>query len=65
MKKEFTMNTNDIQMLVIALIDSKCTTNGYLSDKPEVYEKLSNIFTEMNKLCWEGNDYTIKVRAIS
>ena len=63
MKKEFTMNTHDIQMLVIALIDSNCTKNGYLSDKPEVYDKLCTIFTEMNKLCWEGNEYTVKVTA--
>lgn len=65
MKKEFTINTHDIQMAVIALIDSHCTTGAYLNDKPEVYDRLCNMFTEMNKLCWEGNDYTIKVSAES
>ena len=65
MTKNFEMNTHDIQMLVITLIDSKCTKNGYLHDKPEVYNKLCDMFTEMNKLCWEGNNYTIKVSAKS
>ena len=65
MKKDFTLNTHDLQMLVITLIESSCTTGAYLNDKPETYEKLSHIFSEMNKLCWEGNDYQIKVSARS
>lgn len=61
MKKEFTMGTHDIQKLVIALIDSKCAKGGYLSDKADVYNRLCDVFCEMNKLCYEGNDYTVRV----
>ena len=63
MKKTFTIETSAIQTAVLAFIDSHCTKDGYLNRNPEHYNELMDMFCEMNKLCWEGNDYTITVSA--
>ena len=63
MSKEFMVNTSDIQMLIITLIDSYCTKGAYMNDKKEVYDRLNDMFCEINKLCWEGNNYTVKLLA--
>lgn len=66
MVKEFKLHTYEIQRCVIALIDSHCSHDGYFSkDYPETYQKLTAMLCEMNKLCWEGNDFTITVKAES
>lgn len=57
---EFTINTHDLQKTVIALINSKCCVkNSILTD--EDYDRLIDMFSDMNKLCSADNDWTISV----
>ena len=58
--KRFELSASDIQHCIIALLFS-----DYMKDHQESYQKLDDMLTEMNKLCWEGNDYTIEVVAKS
>lgn len=60
--KKFELNTTDIQHCIITLIESHCE-GGHMSEHRESYDKLMDMLTEMNKLCWVGNDYTIKITA--
>ena len=65
MKKEkfVEMNTHDLQKLVITLIDYSCNSKNFEGDDPTVTkddcEKLIDIFADLNRYCYEGNDYTI------
>jgi len=57
---EFTINTHDLQKAVIALINSKCCVkNTILTD--EDYDRLIDMFSDMNKLCSADNDWTLSV----
>ena len=57
---EFTINTHDLQKTIIALINSKCCVkNSILTD--EDYDRLIDMFSDMNKLCSADNDWTISV----
>lgn len=69
MKKEkfVEMNTHDLQKLVITLIEYSCNKKNFVGDpivgEPIITEddcdKLIHIFSELNRYCYEGNDYTI------
>lgn len=57
---EFTINTHDLQKTVIALINSKCCVkNSILTN--EDYDRLIDMFSDMNKLCSADNDWTLSV----
>ena len=57
---EFTINTHDLQKTVIALINSKCCVkNSILTD--EDYDRLIDMFSDMNKMCSADNDWTLSV----
>ena len=57
---EFTINTHDLQKTVIALINSKvCCKSTVLTD--EDYDRLIDMFSDMNKLCSADNDWTLSV----
>ena len=57
---EFSINTHDLQKTVIALINSKCCVkNSILTD--EDYDRLIDMFSDMNKLCSADNDWTLSV----
>ena len=57
---EFTINTHDLQKTVIALINSKCCVkNSILTDKD--YDRLIDMFSDMNKMCSADNDWTLSV----
>lgn len=57
---EFSINTHDLQKTVIALINSKCCVkDSILTD--EDYDRLIDMFSDMNKLCSADNDWTLSV----
>lgn len=57
---EFSINTHDLQKTVIALINSKCCVkDSTLTD--EDYDRLIDMFSNMNKLCSADNDWTLSV----
>lgn len=51
---EFNLHTYDIQRIIIALISSKSIEED---NKNRIMEKLE----EMNRLCTEENNYTLKI----
>ena len=56
------MNTHDLQKLVITLIDYSCNSKNFENDPivtKEDCEKLTDTFSDLNRYCYEGNDYTI------
>lgn len=57
---EFTINTHDLQKTVIALINSKCCVKDSILTA-EDYDRLIDMFTNMNKLCSAENDWTLSV----
>lgn len=57
---EFTINTHDLQKTVIALINSKCCVKNSILTA-EDYDRLIDMFSNMNKLCSADNDWTLSV----
>jgi len=57
---EFTINTHDLQKTVIALINSKCCVKNSILTA-EDYDRLIDMFSDMNKLCSADNDWTLSV----
>lgn len=67
MRKEkfVTLDTYDLQKLVITLIDYSCNKKNFEGDPivtKDDCEKLIDIFANMNRYCNEGNDYTITLK---
>ena len=60
---EFTITTDDIQRLVIALIESQITNRHSHSDvmTEEWYEAAEDKLSELNRLCSEDNNYTLTI----
>ena len=60
----FELNTHEIQLLVISLINSLYTTENTVTKKdPETMHKLIDLFGGLNAKCESINDWTIKLRA--
>ena len=57
---EFSINTHDLQKTVIALINSKCCVKNSILTT-EDYDRLIDMFSDMNKLCSADNDWTLSV----
>lgn len=57
---EFSINTHDLQKTVIALINSKCCVKSSILTA-EDYDRLIDMFSDMNKLCSADNDWTLSV----
>lgn len=57
---EFSINTHDLQKTVIALINSKCCVKNSILTA-EDYDRLIDMFSDMNKLCSADNDWTLSV----
>ena len=57
---EFSINTHDLQKTVIALINSKCCLKDSILTA-EDYDRLIDMFSDMNKLCSADNDWTLSV----
>ena len=57
---EFSINTHDLQKTVIALINSKCCVKNSILTA-EDYDRLIDMFNDMNKLCSADNDWTLSV----
>lgn len=57
---EFSINTNDLQKTVIALINSKCCVKDSILTA-EDYDRLIDMFCNMNKMCSAENDWTLSV----
>ena len=60
---KFTITTDDIQRIVIALIESQITNRHSHSDvmTEEWYEAARDKLTELNRLCSEDNNYTLSI----
>lgn len=65
MRKEkfVTIDTHDIQKLIITLIDYKCNSKNFEREDSTVTSedctKFLNILADLNRYCYEGNDYTL------
>lgn len=57
---EFTINTHDLQKTVIALINSKCCMKNSILTADD-YDRLIDMFSDMNKLRSADNDWTLSV----
>ena len=57
---EFSINTHDLQKTVIALINSKCCVKNSILTT-EDYDRLIDMFSDMNRLCSADNDWTLSV----
>lgn len=57
---EFTINTHDLQKTVIALINSKCCVKNSILTADD-YDRLIDMFSDMNKMCSADNDWTLSV----
>ena len=57
---KFSINTHDLQKTVIALINSKCCVKNSILTA-EDYDRLIDMFSDMNKLCSADNDWTLSV----
>lgn len=57
---EFSINTHDLQKTVIALINSKCCVKNSILTADD-YDRLIDMFSDMNKLCSADNDWTLSV----
>lgn len=57
---EFQLNTRDIQLIQIALINSKCLAKDSVITEDD-YKRLQNRLTDLNNLTCRENSYTLTV----
>ena len=58
---KFELNTHEIQLMVISLINSRYThENTVTTQYPEDMDKLIRLFGDINGKCKSDNDYTLK-----
>lgn len=63
MNLEFT--TEQLQLVVIALIHSSSSGGSFEVEHREQYNELIHVFVELNSMCRKENDYRLSVQAYS
>jgi hypothetical protein len=63
MTKAIKLHTYDLQRTVIALIEAHSNRKHVTKDpeEAEAYDRLSDLFADLNLLCTADNDYTLTV----
>lgn len=56
MSMKFTLCTEDIQGILLALI---CNDSSVLQENTDMLRKLLDTFADVNKMCRKGNNYTV------
>lgn len=59
MKKEFKLTTHDIQKLWMCV----CFVEGIYTMSKEEQVRYLDTLSQLNEMCWAGNDYTLTITA--
>lgn len=59
MENRFTLTTKQCQLLVIALISAKHRNSPFEQQHAEEFGKLTDLFTDLNRMCNKDNDYRL------